>query len=340
MISVIVPIYNVEKYLRECVDSIINQTYRDLEIILVDDGSPDGCGRICDEYAQKDHRIRVVHKKNGGLSDARNAGIEIAMGEYYVFVDSDDVIHPQMIEILYQTLLSEKSDMAICKFSEIEESENVTFTHIEKACEIDCFAKDDIMRQLWDRNLITVVAWNKIYRAQLFQHIRYPVGRVHEDEFVIHRILQQCKRIVYINEPLYYYRKRSSSIMGTIKEENIRNGLEAYEDRILFLTEQKYFRAATDAKLQMMHMIVKYRKKIKKSSKSDEIKKYMQMRFSELYVQEDVQKALTEELKAGYAVFYKSPYKYYFVKSIQENKEFVKDTIKKWIHYDKRRNVS
>lgn len=330
MVSVIVPIYNVEKYLCQCVDSIISQTYQDLEIILVDDGSIDGCGHICDEYKEKDSRIRVIHKTNGGLSDARNAGIEAATGEYYVFVDSDDVIHPQMIEILMTNLCSKDADMAVCGFWDIEEDTQPSFERVENEGQVKVYEKESIMDQLEDQNLITVVAWNKLYKASLFQEIRYPEGHIHEDEFIIHRLLFLCRKTVYVDLKLYYYRKRNNSIMSHIDQKSIRDEFLAYEDRIAFLTEQGHIKAGTDAKLQLMYVIIKYRKILKNNSKSDELTIYMRQRFAELYAEADVQKELNEERKRKYAVFCKSPRKYYFTESMEEKREWIKDTIKRW----------
>ena len=203
LISVIVPIYKVEAYLKKCIKSIQNQTYSNLEIILVDDGSPDGCGAICDRYAKEDTRIRVIHKENGGLSDARNKGLDIATGEYILFVDSDDYIHPQMVEILLQHLEVVDADMAVCGFKTVEENEEVIFDCFdicetagrEKKTEVvgidagEVFEGQAVMNNLQYKNLLTVVAWNKLYKAELFAELRYPKGRVQEDEFLVHHIL-------------------------------------------------------------------------------------------------------------------------------------------------------
>lgn len=329
MVSVIIPIYNVEKYLEECVESVLCQTYQNLEVILVDDGSPDGCGAICEEYAQKDKRVRVIHKENGGLSDARNAGLDVCRGDYIVFVDSDDCIHPQMIERLYNLLMKYQADMAICSFQDIEENEMPLYAKYDAQGKEYCFEKENIMNQLQSRNLLTVVAWNKIYKARLFENIRYPKGYIHEDEFVIHKLLHLCTRTVYTEEKLYYYRKRGDSIMGNISPKKIQDIYLAYEDRISFLEEKQYGRIITDTKLQLMHQITKYYKLIKKRDDANELLAYMGDKFAELYQQKEIEKALPAELKKEYGLFYKSPARYYAY--VKKNKvcNMIKERIKK-----------
>lgn len=329
MVSIIIPIYNVEKYLEECVESVLYQTYQDLEIILVDDGSPDGCGAICEEYAQKDKRVKVIHKENGGLSDARNAGLDVCRGDYIVFVDSDDCIHPQMIERLYNLRMKYQTDMAICSFQDIEENEMPLYAEYDAQGKEYCFEKENIMNQLQSRNLLTVVAWNKIYKARLFENIRYPKGYIHEDEFIIHKLLHLCTRTVYTEEKLYYYRKRGDSIMGNISPKKIQDIYLAYEDRISFLEEKKYGRIITDTKLQLMHQITKYYKLIKKRDDANELLAYMGDKFAELYQQKEVQEALTAELKKEYGLFYQSPSRYYAY--VKKNKVYstIKERIKK-----------
>lgn len=214
MISVIVPIYNIEKYIDKCISSIINQTYKDLEIILVDDGSSDKSGVICDEYADKDSRIKVLHKENGGLSDARNAGIDIACGEYIGFVDGDDFIHPQMYEFLLNGLVTNDADLILCKHNVVNDQESVTLekrknyyvscvVDNEKVAELPCSLDTDI-----------IVAWNKLYKRELFRNIRYEKGRLHEDQWIAPYLYCEAKKVIILNDKLYYYIKRANSITG------------------------------------------------------------------------------------------------------------------------------
>ena len=209
-ISVIVPVYKVEPYLRKCVDSILAQTYQDLEIILVDDGSPDACGVICDEYAKRDARIKVIHKPNGGLSDARNAGLDVMTGKYVAFVDSDDWIAPRMYETLLRMLKQFRADMAFGGVADdLEQNGKITTVKIshygdEPFCESATEAMQRYFHGSW-------AAWDKLYDADLFRDIRYPVGEINEDEAIVLQLLSKCTRVCYTNEVFYHYMRRPSS---------------------------------------------------------------------------------------------------------------------------------
>lgn len=237
MLSIIVAIYNVEKYVEKAIQSIMAQTYQDTEILLVDDGSTDGSGRICDEYAQKDNRITVIHKKNGGLSDARNAGLEKAKGDYVAFVDGDDYLHPKMYEVLMRSIGLYKADMAICEFQTVEEAETPEESLEETEEKIHTFSGRE-MYAMFDRLEMTV-AWNKVYKKSLFAQIHYPVGRLHEDESVIHHLAGASKTIVFIERKMYYYVVRNGSIMSRMNLQRIEDMKAAMEDRILFFKAQE-----------------------------------------------------------------------------------------------------
>lgn len=243
LISIIVPIYKVEKYLHRCVDSILNQSYSLIEVILVDDGSPDKCFQICDEYAEKDKRIRVIHKKNGGLSDARNEGLKIAKGEYILFVDSDDYIHRNMIEIMYQTLRRDQSELVICSFEKVDEA--------GKVLEGQNYLKEDsiVNKAKMFESLLTETGWNlvpacnKLYSRQALKDISFPKGKINEDEFVIHHIINNCDNISLISEPLYYYVQRSGSIVNTPATVRNLDGVEALIHRMSFFIKEQRFDA-------------------------------------------------------------------------------------------------
>lgn len=206
LISVIVPVYNVEPYLRKCVDSILNQTYRNLEVILVDDGSPDGCPVICDEYAEMDHRVRVIHKENGGLSDARNAGMAVMNGEYLSFVDSDDLLPADAIETLHKIAVEENTDLVIGGHNRFEdvpaESSNVE-TFVQRWTPVEAMA--DMLRN-------GCASWARLYRRELHQTILFPVGEINEDEAIVLLLLEKCKTIAVTNAVVYHYRCRPESI--------------------------------------------------------------------------------------------------------------------------------
>lgn len=214
-ISVIVPVYNVEKYLAKCLDSILMQSYRDIEVILVDDGSPDKCPQICDAYADSDSRVKVIHKKNGGLSDARNAGLKVAVGEYVAFVDSDDWVHEAYIKELVLAAKSIDADVAVCDYQSVNEFEVIEVKlNRAKPREFDSIsAVKDIFSA---DTVLWVMTWNKLYRRSLFtEHkIEFPTGKIHEDNFTTYKLLYFANKIAYIGKPLYYYLKREGSIMS------------------------------------------------------------------------------------------------------------------------------
>lgn len=242
-ISIIVPVYKVEKYLRRCVDSILNQTFTDFECILVDDGSPDRCGEICDEYAKADKRIKVIHKENGGLSDARNAGIDTARGEYLGFVDSDDWIHPNMYEILYKAITKNDVKLSACAYKETDVKE--IFEEIFTS-EIEIYNGMDFLMT----NYVTaVVAWNKLYHRSLFNELRYPFGKIHEDEFTTYKMLYESGNIAYCSKKLYYYFINASGITKSGYSLKRLDALEAWEDRCRFFRKhdpEKYHKWAME----------------------------------------------------------------------------------------------
>lgn len=208
LISVVVPVYNVEKYLKKCVASILNQSYKNLEIILVDDGSPDNCPKICDEFSKKDKRIKVIHKKNGGLSDARNAGISVAKGSYITFIDSDDYIEKNYVEILYNSILVNNSDIAIGSHVVLYD----TGLKIDKSTGDSYVSntKEILEKILYDE--IDISAWAKLYKINLFKNIKYPKGRLFEDTATTYLLVDSAKSISVISKPIYNYVIRNTSI--------------------------------------------------------------------------------------------------------------------------------
>ncbi len=208
LISVIVPIYNVEQYLNECIESIVNQTYKNLEIILVDDGSPDNCAKICDNWKERDYRIKVIHKKNGGLSDARNAGLDIARGDFISFIDSDDWIDLKMYEILLDVILKENAEICACGIMEC-----LTSGYRKVKVEKINGSNEQIYKMLYNDTIYPVSAWNKLYRKECWSSLRFPIGKICEDAFTTYKLIDQASKIVQIDAPLYFYRIRENSIM-------------------------------------------------------------------------------------------------------------------------------
>ena len=248
LISVIVPIYNVEKYLDRCVNSIINQTYKNLEIILVDDGSPDNCPQMCDDYAKKDSRIRVVHKENGGLSDARNAGMKVATGEYVSFIDSDDYVSLDFYETLLQTMIDNDSDIVECsvvKFYEDnnfdEYSDDLKVTNYDTLYALDGLISESPFKQH---------VWNKLYKSSVALDIPYAVGKLNEDEFWTYQVFGKAKKVTRINQTMYYYFQRGSSIMGNGYNIRRLDALEGKMNRQAYI-EKNFPTLATKAKVDL-----------------------------------------------------------------------------------------
>lgn len=272
MISVIVPVYNVEKYIRRCIDSICNQTYRNLEIILVDDGSTDLSGEICDEYEKKDSRIRVIHQSNQGLSGARNTGLDNANGDYIAFVDSDDYIHYRMFEVLIRNINKTEADVSVASMQYV--SENGIPSGILPEEKMQIYEGDSILSRMWQDNVRTVVVWNKLYKRFIFNNLRFQMGRYHEDTFIIHRILVQCKRIVYSSLELYYYVQHTGSIMNHLSVARVDDAVAAYEDRITFLKEKRKKKEANMSKKLLLDELLYLSEQQVKSGKR-EINQYI-----------------------------------------------------------------
>ena len=236
LISMIVPVYKVEPYLDKCVRSIVEQTYKNLEIILVDDGSPDNCPAMCDAWASKDSRIKVIHKENGGLSDARNVGLAVAIGEYISFIDSDDWIEPDFIRELYDAMERTGAEIAECGTTYVDEAGNVL--RQRSVVPIACMDKLEALRRLVLEDGIYQTVWNKLYRRAVIEGVLFEKGKHHEDDFWTYQIFDRIEKLAVVERPMYYYLQRSGSIIGagyTIKR---LDGLEARFLRMQYL--QKY----------------------------------------------------------------------------------------------------
>lgn len=255
-ISVIVPVYKVEPYIHRCIDSIIAQTFTDFELILVDDGSPDDCGRICDEYAERDSRIYVIHQENGGLSAARNAGIDRAFeksdSEWLSFIDSDDWVHPEYLERLYNAAVEHKVAVSVCGYVETDgEEPDISVADMES--------------HLWtpeefyvEHNVNATVAWGKLYRKECFQTIRYPMGRIHEDEYVTYKILFDLRGIVVISNSIYYYFQNADGIMHSVDPKKYVDSLCALYDQLEYFSSFRYKRVLTNVRSRFAWTLEEY----------------------------------------------------------------------------------
>lgn len=226
-ISIIIPVYKVEGYLRKCLDSVLAQTYRALEILLVDDGSPDNCGAICDEYAARDDRVRVIHKPNGGLSDARNAGLEAAAGQWIGFVDSDDYIAPDMFEKLYLAASRTGAGIAVCGYRVVSDAGPAAPPRgVEKELVLE---RDEAIRLLLEDKRLQNYVWNKLYRAEYWRGVRFPAGKAFEDIDTTWRLIDQARSVVLIPYAGYFYRVRGT---GIVQSGHIRNEIDCVEQNL------------------------------------------------------------------------------------------------------------
>lgn len=237
-VSVIVPVYQVRVYLERCVNSILRQTFQNIEIILIDDGSTDGGGELCDEYAKQDTRVKVIHKTNGGLSSARNAGLEVAKGKYIAFVDSDDWVSPNFIRSMYEVCEGYECDICQCGFYEVikddlDMTDREGIPLIYRPLEYS-YAEFSLLS--WE----CVVSWNKLYKRTLFRDICFPAGRLHEDEFTTYKLINKANRIAVLPTRLYYYRRRGDSIVGRKYSYKRLDAGIAYREREKFYRENHY----------------------------------------------------------------------------------------------------
>lgn len=237
-VSVILPIYGVEKFLPACLASLQAQTFTDYELILVDDGSPDESGRICDEWAETHPNTRVIHQQNQGLSGARNTGIAAARGQYLAFVDSDDLVRPAFLQTLYELCEQNHADMALCGVEDVAENGAALPQPVFSLPQPGCYSGRALLDQFYSAGAQSyTVAWNKLYRRELWHTLRYPPGKLHEDDAVAHRLFFAAETVCCSAEPLYCYRLRQGSICRTQVRPAHFDGVDALLDRFHFYRE-------------------------------------------------------------------------------------------------------
>ena len=271
LISIIIPVYKAEKYIERCIKSILAQTFKDFELLLVDDGSPDRCGQICDEFALQDERIKVIHKENGGLSDARNAGLNIMTGTYVAFVDSDDYIHPEMINTLYEKMVINNADIAICGFVRVDEDGAQLEIPKRIVLEDGVLNKTEVLGKIND-DLEFGIVCNKLYDAQLFSNIRFPLGKIHEDSFVLPKVYIKSHRITAIPEALYYYVKNPNSITNSVLSVKNYDLVESYYEKIRLFEKEDLQTLLPEATEKMFDQYMRYSKWIDIGSEEDRIR--------------------------------------------------------------------
>ncbi len=314
LISIIVPIYNVEKYLDRCINSIVNQSYKNLEIILVDDGSQDKCGEICDKWANNDERIKVIHKENGGLSDARNAGIEIAQGEYLSFIDSDDYIHKDFIKILYENCLKNDADISMCEVYITDKNEDTNREIKNENIKI-IFSKDVLER----KNNISCLGCDKLYKKSIFNNVRYPKGKINEDVAVIYKIMYYSNKISITDAKLYFYFNRPGSIMRkgfSKKRLDILDGLRNQYEFFIERNEEKYayfiLRDFLNSTLDL------YEECLLLKEEKVEIKKILMKEYKKVYKKVVKNKNTNINMKIKYTIYNFFPIIYVFISKMKK----------------------
>lgn len=316
LISIVLPIYNVEKYLKKCIETILNQTYDNIEILLVDDGSTDHSGEICDEFEKKDKRIKVIHKTNGGLSDARNTGLKHAKGKYISFIDSDDYVSEKYVEELYTLLKTNNAQIAVCNFQRVKEDGQVVST---EDIQSETLSSKEALEKLNDRKFYptSIVAWNKLYDIKLFDDILYPLGKLHEDEYTTYKLYYKAKKVVITSNVLYYYRTVQTSIMNRTFNKNRLDIIEALEERMEFFkekNEKKLYELSLiqyESVLMIHYMNCKFYLEDAKDIQEEILNKYKKN-----YIETIQSKECSIINKIKFMIAYKSPMLYYNIKKI------------------------
>ena len=266
LISVVVPVFRVEKYLDKCICSIKSQSYKNLEIILVNDGSPDNCPAICDQYSINDSRIKVIHKINGGLSSARNAGLDISTGKYVLFVDSDDSITEECIEVLYNSLKKTNSQIAVGNILIVNSEDFTQKKELVLNETIQVLSSKEAILNIYTEGLKLqfITVWGNLYEMDLFKTLRFPVGKINEDEFLNYKLFFLSKRIVYTPKKIYNYLIRIDSIMKSNYSLNRLDFLEALEERILFFENLTEFKLLSETLSCYFHYLLAHLRNVRK----------------------------------------------------------------------------
>lgn len=308
LVSVIIPVYNVEDYLDRCVASVVGQTFQNIEVILVDDGSPDHCPEMCDAWAEKDERITVVHQVNKGLSAARNTGIDIASGDYVLLLDSDDYIAPFAVELLLYAVLQTNSDMAICGFAKGSEDHYVFSEGKTRA--VECIDRETALYRIYSDSTNALkygAAWGKLYRRSLYEDICYPEGKIFEDIYTTHKLLYRCGQIAVLDIPLFYYFQRPGSIMNasfTIKKLDY---LPALVERVDFFAAHNLKELECIAYDELLHSLIWEYSRTRDVLNSEDGMKYVTDLFHQVYQKGYASQRYPKETARFLSAFNKNP---------------------------------
>lgn len=314
-ISIIVPVYNVKPYLKRCIDSILNQTFEEFELILVDDGSTDGSELICDKYSDMDKRVRVIHKKNGGQSDARNKGIDIAKGDWYTFIDSDDWIEKKYLEILYSNAEKYNVDISAVNYCRAyEDGSTGSYFFIDEGIHTGT----DALKYLYIQNpTYTNAPFGKLYRASLFSDLRFPKGKLYEDALVAHKLIYKAKYLYFSNECMYFYFQRSGSTTKTFTI----NRTDEYE---VFIERRKFFEEKNMKELYIQNEKARLSaiKSLTKNMCKNHVEKSVRDYWFDIFkddIKNNISQYTNDNLKDIIAngILIKSPYLYYIMDIIK-----------------------
>lgn len=309
LISVIIPIFNVEKYLGACIDSILAQTYTNLEILLIDDGSTDNSGNICDMYANMDERIRVFHQQNQGIASVRNRGVDEAKGVYIFWIDSDDYVSTTIIQELYDLLVKTDADMSICSYVQGSERDYVFKQNSEYRVESFDYKKGlELIYESHKFSFIMAASWAKIIKKSLYEGLRYPDGKIFEDIYMSHRLISKCKRITYTSKEMYYYYQWPESILGKKLYKAKLDYLGAFEERIHFFHELDLPKLEEKAKLQYLHALMWEYSRAKDILHDKNMIKYIKKEYRKYYTLGTENEEVAHETKGYMLSFYISPF--------------------------------
>lgn len=308
LISAIIPVYNVETYLGPCIESVINQTYINLEIILIDDGSTDCSGYICDQFAQKDERIVVIHQQNEGIAAARNRGVRQARGTYLFWVDSDDYVSPQIVEELYNNLLSNNADMSICNYTQGSER---AYQFKSQEGNIELFGYEKGLNYIYKSHkfsFIMAASWAKLIKKSLYDGLEYPVGKIFEDIYISHKLIGNCNTIVYTDKIMYYYYQWPKSILGKKLYIEKLDYLGAFEERIHFFRNLGLMELAEKARIQYLHALMWEYSRAKDILHNKDMVKHIKKEYRKYYTLGTENRQVSHETKEYMFCFYLSPF--------------------------------
>lgn len=309
LISVIIPIYNVEKYLSECISSVLEQTYKNLEIILIDDGSTDNSLDVCKSFAEKDKRIRVIHQQNQGIAQVRNLGVAQAKGELLFWVDSDDYICNEMIERLYDNLIKYDADMSICDYTQGEKRDyNFISTKTPEIMTFDSKKGLELIYKSNHYSFIMAASWAKLIKKSLYNGLQYPKNKVFEDIYMSHHLINNCKKIVFTDEVMYYYYQWPESILGKKLYIEKLDYLGAFEERIHFFDKLGFKELSEKARIQYLHSLIWEYSRAKDILKNKPMVKHIKKEYRKYYSFGTQNEDVKNETKMYMLRFYLSPY--------------------------------